>query len=154
MRDATRRIVLACSMVGLFALGGCGDSSTAPAAPLNLTGTWAGFYGPQGSGTALRLNWEAVRTGNVVSGIATLVKPAVGVQARGALTATLNGDRLTLSYFVPSDSIPGFPRCAIGGIGTATATNTRIAGQIALMIDSCEGTGLEAPSSNELAITK
>lgn len=48
MRDATRRIVLACSMVGLFALGGCGDSSTAPAAPLNLTGTWAGFTARKG----------------------------------------------------------------------------------------------------------
>lgn len=154
MRAAIRRIVLVFGVVGLFTLGGCGDSSTAPATPLNLTGTWSGFYGPQGSGTALRLNWEAVHTGNVVSGVATLVKPAVGVQARGALTATVNSDRLTLSYFVPSDSIPGFPRCAIGGLGTATATNTRIAGQLALMIESCDGTGLEPPSTPELTITK
>ena len=151
MRVAFRPMVL---VFGAVLLSACGDSPTEPSTPLNLTGTWSGFYGPQASGTALRLTWEATHTGNVVSGVATLVKPAVGIQARGALTGTLNGDRLTLSYFVPSDSIPGFPRCAIGGLGAATATNTRIFGQLALMIQSCEGTGLEPPSTPELTIAK
>ena len=154
MRDEIRRILMACGAAGLLVLFACGDSSTAPSPPLNLTGTWSGLYGPQGSGTALRLTWEATHTGNVVSGVATLVKPAVGVQARGGLTGTLDGDRITLSYFVPSDSIPGFPRCAIGGLGSATATNTRISGGLTTMIQSCEGTGLETPATNALTLTK
>lgn len=154
MRDGIREMVSVFGAMGLLMLGACGDSPTAPSTPLNLTGTWSGFYGPQGSGTALRLTWEATHTGNVVSGVATLVKPAVGVQARGGLTGTLNGDRITLSYFVPSDSIPGFPRCAIGGLGNATATNSRISGQLATMIQSCEGTGLDTPATNELTLMK
>jgi hypothetical protein len=154
MHDGIRQIMLVPGMSGLLMLGACGGSSTVPATPLNLTGTWSGFYGPQGSGTALRLTWEAMHTGNVVSGVATLVKPAVGIQARGGLTGTLNGDRITLSYFVPSDSIPGFPRCAIGGLGNATVSNSRISGQLTTMVQSCEGTGLEPPATNELTLTK
>jgi hypothetical protein len=100
------------------------------------------------------LTWTAAHTGNVVSGIATLVKPAVNVQARGAMTGTLTGDRLVLSYAVPPDSIPGFARCEIAGVGNATATSSAMTGTIALMVTSCAGTGLEPPGSNELRLTK
>ena len=140
----------------LAMLSACGDSATAPTPPpqLNLTGSWSGIYGPAASGTALRMTWDATQTGNIVSGIATLVKPAVGVQARGALTGTLDGDRILLSLFVPTDSIPGHARCSITGLGTATATASRIAGSFPLMFGSCEGTGLEPPGTNELVLTK
>jgi hypothetical protein len=110
--------------------------------------------GQQGSGSALRLTWDATHTGNVMSGIATLVKPAFDVQARGALTGILNGDRLLLTYAVPPDSIQGFSACEIAGLGNATATNTSIAGTIALTFTSCAGTGLEPPGSNDLRLTK
>lgn len=145
-------VVISAGLLGLNACGG--GSSSGPSATLNLTGTWSGIYGPPGSGTALRLTWEATQSGNTVSGIATLVKPAAGVQARGALTASLTGDRLVLSYFVPSDSIAGFSRCSIAGVGSATATNTSIAGQLSLTFDACAGTGLEAPGTNNLALNK
>ena len=138
----------------LAALSACGDSPAAPSAPLDLTGTWSGQVGQPGSTTALRLTWVATHTGNAVSGVATLVKPAVNVQARGGMTGVLNGDRLFLTYAVPPDSIQGFARCEIVGLGNATATNNSMAGAIALMIRSCEGTGLEAPGSNELRLTK
>jgi hypothetical protein len=103
------RIRVVVFVAGLLAtLSACGNSSTAPSAPLDLTGTWSGQLGQPGSTSALRLTWVATHTGNVVSGVATLVKPAVNVQARGVMTGILNGDRLLLTYAVPPDSIQGF----------------------------------------------
>jgi hypothetical protein len=152
--SALIRIVIIVFIAGLLAtLSGC-DSSTAPSPPLNLTGTWSGQLGQPGSTTALRLTWEAAQTGNNVGGVATMVKPAVNVQARGAMSGILEGDRLFLTYVVFPDSIPGFPRCEIAGFGNATATNNRIAGALPLVFRNCEGTGLEPPGSNELVFTK
>jgi hypothetical protein len=135
------------------ALNACG-SSTAPSPQLDLTGTWSGQLGQPGSTTALRLTWDATQTGNVVSGVATLVKPAVNVQARGVMTGILNGDRLFLTYVVPPDSIQGFLSCEITGLGNATATSTSITGTLGLMFRSCAGTGLESPGTNDLRFTK
>ena len=149
------RIAAVVCIAGLLAtLGACGNSPSAPPVPLDLSGTWSGQLGQPGSTSALRLTWVATHTGNVVSGVATLVKPTFDVQARGGMTGILNGDRLFLTYAVPPDSIQGFFRCEIAGIGNATATNSRIAGAISLMFRSCEGTGLEPPGSNELTLTK
>lgn len=149
------RILVVVSVAGLLStLSACGNSSTTPSAPLDLTGTWPGQVGQPGSTSALRLTWVATQTGNVVSGVATLVKPVFNVQARGAMTGTLNGDQLTLSYAVPPDSIQGFFTCEIAGLGNATATNNSITGTIALMLRSCAGTGLEPPGSNTLSLTK
>jgi hypothetical protein len=149
-----RILVVGCVGGLLATLGACGGSSTAPSAALDLTGTWSGQLGQPGSTSALRLTWVATHTGNVVSGVATLVKPAFNVQARGGMTGTLAGDRLILSYAVPPDSIPGFARCEIAGLGNGTATGSRITGSLALMFRSCEGTGLEPPGSNDLSLTK
>jgi hypothetical protein len=91
--------------------------------------------------SALRLTWVATHTGNVVSGIATLLKPAFN-------------DQLLLTYAVPADSIQGFPRCEIAGPGNATATNSDMTGTLPLMFTSCAGTGLEPPGSNDLRLTK
>jgi len=149
------RILVVVFVAGLLAtLSACGNSSTAPSAPLDLTGTWSGQLGQPGSSSALRLTWVATHTGNVVSGVATLVKPAVNVQARGGMTGILNGDRLLLTYAVPPDSIQGFFTCEIAGLGNATASNNSITGAIALMFRSCAGTGLEPPGSNDLRLTK
>jgi hypothetical protein len=104
--------------------------------------------------SALRVTWVATHTGNIVSGVATLVKPAFNVQARGAMTGILDGNRVLLTYAVPPDSITGFAKCEIAGIGNATATNNSITGTIGLMFTSCDGTGLERPESGELRLTK
>jgi hypothetical protein len=149
-----RILVVVCVASLLATLSACGNSSTAPSAPSDLTGTWSGQLGQPGSTSALRLTWVATHTGNVVSGVATLVKPAFNVQARGGMTGILNGDRLVLTYAVPPDSIPGFFTCEIAGFGNATATNNSITGTIALIFRSCAGTGLEPPGSNDLRLTK
>ena len=138
----------------LATLNACGNSPTTPSAPLDLTGTWSGQVGQPGSMSALRLTWVATHTGNVVSGIATLVKPAFNVQARGGMTGILNGNQLLLTYAVPPDSIQGFFTCEIAGLGNATATNSDMPGTLALMFTSCAGTGLEPPGSNDLRLTK
>jgi hypothetical protein len=149
------RILVVVLVAGLLAaLTACGSPSPAPSAPLDLTGTWSGQLGQPGSTSALRLTWVATQTGNVVSGVATLVKPAVNVQGRGAMTGVLDGDRLILTYAIPPDSIPGFARCEIAGLGNATATNNSITGSFPLMFRSCDGTGLEPPGSNDLRLTK
>jgi hypothetical protein len=138
----------------LVTLTACGDSPTAPSPPSDLTGTWSGELGQPGSTSALRLTWVATQTGNIVSGIGTLVKPAFNVQARGVMTGILNGDRLVLTYAVPSDSIQGFSTCEITGIGSATATNNKMTGALPLMFRSRAGTGLEPAGSNDLSLTK
>ena len=138
----------------LVTLSACGSSPTEPSPPSDMTGTWSGQLGQPDSTSALRLTWVATHTGNIVSGIATMVKPAVNVQARGVMTGILNGDRLVLTYAVPPDSIQGFAACEIAGIGSATATNNKITGAIPLMFRSCAGTGLEPPGSNDLSLTK
>jgi hypothetical protein len=149
------RILVVLFITGLLAtVSACGNSSTAPSAPSDLTGTWSGQLGQPGSSSALRLTWVATHTGNIVSGVATLVNPAVNVQGRGAMTGILNGDRLFLTYFIPPDSIQGFFTCEITGFGNATATNTSMTGAMALMSTSCAGTGLEPPGSNDLRLTK
>lgn len=138
----------------LAALSACDDSPNAPSLPLDLTGTWSGQLGQPGSTSALRLTWVATQSGNVVSGVATLVKPAVGVQARGAMTGILEADRLLLTYAVPPDSIQGFSSCEIAGIGNATATSSSIRGTLALRFTSCAGAGLEPPGTNDVVLTK
>jgi hypothetical protein len=143
-------VVLAAAVM----LGACANSSTEPSAPLELTGTWSGQLGQPGSASALRLTWEATQTGNVVAGVATMVKPAVNVQGRGVMTGILDGNRLIITYAIPPDSIPGFARCEIAGLGSGTATNSTITGALPLMFRSCDGTGLEPPGSNELRLTK
>ena len=149
------RILTVAFAAGLLAmLTACGNSPGAPSAPPDLTATWSGQLGQPGSTTALRLTWVATHTGNVVSGVATLIKPAVGVQGRGAMTGILNGDRLVLTYAIPPDSIPGFASCEIAGLGNATASGNSITGTLPLMFRSCAGTGLEAPASDELRLTR
>ena len=149
------RILAAVFVAGLLAtLSACGNSPNEPSGPLDLTGTWSGQLGQPGSTSALRLTWVATHTGTVVSGIATMVKPAVNVQARGVMTGILNGDRLLLTYAVPPDSIQGFATCEIAGLGNATATGNSITGTLPLMFRSCDGTGLEPPGSNNLTFTK
>jgi hypothetical protein len=149
------RILVVVFVAGLLAtLSACGNSSTAPSAPLDLTGTWSGQLGQPGSTSELRLTWVATHTGNVVSGIATMVRPAFNVQARGVMTGIFNGDRLFVTYAVPPDSIQGFPTCEFAGLGNATATNNSITGTLSLTFRSCAGTGLEPPGSNALSLTK
>jgi hypothetical protein len=149
------RLVIVFGAAGVLAtLGACDNSPTAPPPPLELTGTWAGQLGQPGSTTALRLTWEAMQSGNSMGGVATMVKPAFNVQARGAMSAIVQGDRLLITYVVFPDTVPGFPRCEIAGFGNATATNNRIAGALPLMFRNCDGSGLEAPGSSELVFTK
>ena len=152
---ARSRILVVVVVAGLLAtLSACGSPSTAPSAPLDLTGTWSGQLGPSGSTSALRLTWVATHTGNVVAGVATMVKPAFNVQGRGVMTGRLDGDRLILTYAIFPDSIPGFSTCEIAGIGSATATSNNMMGTLLLMFRSCGGTGLEPPGSNDLRLTK
>jgi hypothetical protein len=150
------RILVVVFTAGVLAtLGACGGNSpTTPPAPLALSGTWSGQLGQPGSTTALRMTWEAAHSGNAVGGVATLVKPAVNVQARAAMSAIVEGERLFITFVVFPDSIPDFPRCEIAGFGNATATNNQISGALPLMFRNCEGTGLEPPGNNALVLTK
>ena len=138
----------------LAAMTACGSAPATPTAPLDLTGTWVGQLGQPASTSAMRLTWTATHSGNTVSGVATIVKPVVNVEARGAMTGMLNGNRLVLVFVVFPDSIPGFPACEIAGTGVATASSNRIEGALSLTFRSCAGTGLEAPASSDVVFTR
>jgi hypothetical protein len=154
MRTRERILAVVCAAGLLAASSACDKSPDGPSAPLDMAGTWTGQLGQPGSASALRLTWVAIHSGNVVSGVATIVKPAVNVQGRGVMTGILDGDRLVITYSVPPDTIQGFATCESGGLGNGTATSTSITGTLPLFFRSCGGTGLEPPGSNELRLTR
>ena len=131
----------------------CG-SSTSPSAMLNLSGAWSGMVGESRSGSALRMTWVVTQTGSIVSGAATLVKPATNIPATGTISGTLSGSQLTLTYSVPAGAVPVYLSCTISGNGTATATDRTIAGTLQLTMNACLGSGLETPESSELSLAK
>lgn len=143
------------SLVLMSALGvACGQSSTAPSTPTNLTGSWAGLLGESRTGTSLRVTWSATQSGKTVSGPATLIKPNANFPANGTMSGTLSGSQLSLTYTAAAGTTPGFPSCSISGTGSATASGTSISGTLTITPQSCDGSGLERPSSNLLELTK
>jgi uncharacterized membrane protein len=106
------------------------------------------------SGSALRLTWAATQAGTAVTGLGTLVKPAVNVPATGTLSGTMNGSQLALAYLAPAGSVAGFPSCAISGTGTATVSENSITGTLALNFTACAGSGLEPTGSDLLALSR
>lgn len=139
-----------------LALASCGGDDSTPTAPtaLNLTGSWTGFFGEPQSGSALRMTWTVVHTGNVASGTATLVKPAFAVTATGQVMGTLQGSQMALTITVPAGSVPGFASCSILGAGMTTAQASSISGTMNATFSNCQGSGLEPPASNQLTLTK
>ena len=138
----------------LVVLPSCSGSYTAPSDELILSGSWTGLVGQPMSGGALRLTWQVSQTNASLTGPASLVKPAVNVPANGALSGTLNGDRLSLSLSAPAGSVQGFPSCSVSGSGVATVTRTTMAGTLDLTFTSCSGTGLEPTGSSQLSLAK
>jgi hypothetical protein len=148
-----RLLLAAVGAAGLLGAA-CGNSTTAPSAPINLTGTWDGLLGEAGTGTSLRMLWVATQTGQTVSGRASLVKPIADAPAFGTLSGTLTGNTLSWGYTAPAGSVRDFPACSISGTGSATAANAVISGTLVITPLQCAGSGLERPSSNQLTLTK
>jgi hypothetical protein len=121
---------------------------------LKLSGTWSGMVGESRSRSALRMTWVAAQTGAVVSGAATLVKPATNIPATGTMSGTLAGSQLTLTYRVPAGAVPVYLSCTISGSGTATATDQTIVGNLELTMNACLGSGLEPPESSQFSLAK
>ena len=137
----------------------CGGSPDAPSQnpPLNLTGTWSGVVGAgSGGGRALRVTWTVSQTGGNLSGPVTLLtSPAVtDVSFSGALTGTLTGSRLSLTYMTMPGAVPGSANCSASGIGSATATGSAISGNLDVSFVSCDGLGLQPPANNQLTLTR
>ena len=139
-------------------VAGCGNDSDAMTSPepADVTGTWTGLLGTQGSGSALRMTWVASQSAASFSGPLTLVKPAADVPATGPLTGTISGSQLSFSYVVAAGSVNGFPGCTISGAGSGTLSGSTITGSLTLAFTSCGGasSGLEPPTSNQLSLTK
>lgn len=132
----------------------CGGSTSPSSMPINLAGTWSGLLGQSGSGTALKMTWSASQDGSSVSGPATLIKPAANIPGTGILSGTLTGSQLSLTFAVPTGSVPGFAACSITGSGSATVTNSAISGSLAATFQSCSGSGLEPTGSTQLMLTR
>jgi uncharacterized membrane protein len=137
----------------LLCLMGVSCDSSSPSS-VDLTGNWSGQVGQAMSGSALRLTWAATQAGTAVTGLGTLVKPAVNVPATGTLSGTMNGSQLALAYLAPAGSVAGFPSCAISGTGTATVSENSITGTLSLNFTACAGSGLEPTGSDLLALSR
>jgi hypothetical protein len=112
------------------------------------------MLGAPQSGSALRVTWTVSQTGSAVTGPATVIKPALNVPATGTMNGTLVGSQLTLTYSVPAGSVPVYLSCMITASGSATASSQTISGNLQAMFTNCLGSGLEAPDSAQLLLTK
>ena len=151
-----RRVVLSVLASTILACGGSPDAATQNPA-LNLTGTWSGVVGAgSGGGRALRVTWTVSQAGANLSGPVTLLtSPAVtDVTFSGALTGTLTGSQLSLTYVTMPGAVPGSANCSASGTGSATATSSAISGNLDVSFVSCDGLGLQPPANNQLTLTR
>ena len=145
----------ACLLSALIACGGCGDSDTSPSEPpADLTGSWTGQIGSSMSGTAVRFTWTASQSGSTATGPARVVKPAVGTEVPGTLTATINGNQVGLSFSAPAGSVPTLPACTVSGTGSGTFGGNSIAGTFSLTATGCATIGIESASGAALVMTR
>jgi len=149
------------SMLSLLAVAvaSCGGSTPGPSpvSSLDLNGTWSGMVGAgSGGGNALRVTWTASQAGSNLSGPVTLLtSPAVtGITFSGALTGSLTGSQLALTYSARAEGAAGSTGCTASGSGSATAGSSIISGTLVVSFASCETLGLQPPARNELTLTK
>jgi hypothetical protein len=141
-------------VAGMALAAACGGGAAAPSFASPLTGVWSGMLGQPQSGSALRVGWTATQTGATVTGPATFVKVALNVPATGTMRGTLSGGQLTLTYSVPAGGVPVYLSCTVVGSGSAVATPQTISGNLQTTFTNCLGSGLEAPESTQLTLTK
>jgi hypothetical protein len=133
----------------------CGDSGTPPSEPpADLSGAWTGQIGTSMSGTAVRLTWTAAQSGSTASGPASLVKPAVGTEIPGTLTATISGNRASLSFSATAGSVPTVPACAASGTGSGTFGGNSVFGTLTLTATGCSSIGIENAPGAALLMTR
>jgi hypothetical protein len=139
----------------LVVCAACGDPDTSPSEPpADVAGSWTGQIGSPMSGTALRFSWTATQTGSSASGSARLVKPAVGTQLPGTMTATINSNQVALTFAAAAGSVPTLPVCAASGNGSGTITGSSISGTFTLMPTGCDSIGIETLSAVPLTMMR
>ena len=144
----------------LVATLGCDDdgptSPTTIGTPptVNLTGTWTGLLGAQGTGTSLRATWTATQTNSAITGTIALSKPNANFEFNGTLSGTLSSNRLTLTFTVPRGNVPGIADCSMSGTGTADSTSTAIAGALSITYNSCQGFSATPTAVEPLTLAK
>jgi len=150
-----RMLARAFVLVMLVVCAACGGSDTTPSQPpADLTGSWTGQIGTSMSGTAVRLTWTAAQAGSTASGPASLVKPAVGTEIPGTLTATISGNRASLSFSAAAGSVPTLPACAASGTGSGTFGGNSVFGTFALTASGCASIGIENAAGAALLMTR
>jgi hypothetical protein len=108
------RIARAC-VLGLIILAGCGDDTTGPATPVDVTGSWtAAGTDANGSGFTLILTLE--QSGTTVTGTARIINVITGT-----ITGSVSGNKLTFQFTMPSN-------CSGALSGTATASGGQLNG--------------------------
>jgi hypothetical protein len=142
-------------LTALLVCAACGDDSMSPSEPpADLTGTWTGQIGSSMSGTAVRFTWTATQSGSTASGPAGLVKPAVGTEIPGTITATINSNQAGLSLSAPPGSVPTLPACTASGSGSGTIGGNTFAGTFSLTATGCASIGIENASGAALLMTR
>jgi hypothetical protein len=148
------RAFLLCAVIACAACFGGGDSTSPSDPPADLNGTWTGQIGVATSGTAVRFTWTATQSGSTASGTARIVKPAVGTELPGTMTATVSGNRAALTFAAAAGNVPTVPACAASGSGTGTALGNSISGTFTLTATGCDSIGIESASGAPLLMTR
>jgi hypothetical protein len=140
----------------LVVCAGCGDSDPTPPSepPADLAGSWTGQIGSSMSGTAVRFTWTATQSGSTASGSARVVKPAVGTELPGTMTATITGNQASLAFSAPPGSLPTLPACTASGSGSGTFGGNSIAGTFNLTATACASIGIESLAGAPLLMTR
>ena len=142
-------------LVSALVTAGCGDSDMSPSEPpADLSGQWTGQIGTAMSGTALRLSWTATQSGNTASGPANVLKPTVGAELPGNLTATVNGNQASLSVSAAAGSVRTLPACTASGTGSGTFGGNSVFGTFSLTATGCSSIGIESATGAALLMTR
>jgi hypothetical protein len=104
-------------LASLFAVTACGDDSTGPGTPVDMTGTWSS-NGTLSSGQGFIFMMTLVSSDEIVTGTAQ----AVGL-ASGTITGTVAGNKLTFQFAITQP-------CAATFSGTATVSGRSISGNL------------------------
>ena len=109
-----RHIARACCL-GLIILAGCGDDTTEPSAPVDVTGKW-NSTGTDANGSGFTFILTLTQSGTTVTGTGQILNVATGT-----ISGTVSGNKLTFQFTLPAS-------CTGTLNGTATLSGSQLNG--------------------------
>ena len=112
-----KRHIARATLLGLIILAGCGDDTTGPTTPVDVTGTW-NSAGTDANGSGFTFILTIMQSGATVTGTGRIINVITGT-----ISGSVRGNMLTFEFAMPSN-------CAGSLNGTATLSGNQLSGSI------------------------